>query len=42
MSNEEELEDTIVKKGEILYKELDERVKRESSARDMPLESMEC
>jgi hypothetical protein len=32
MSNEEELEDTIVKKGEILYKELDERGRRESSA----------
>ena len=39
MSNDEELEDTIVKKGEILYKELDERGRRESSARDIPLES---
>jgi hypothetical protein len=39
MSNEEELEDIIIKKGEILYKELDERGRRESSARDIPLES---
>lgn len=37
MSNEEELEDIIVKKGNTL--ELDERGRRESSARDIPLES---
>lgn len=40
MSNEKEtLEEIIINKGEIVYKELEERERRESSARDIPLES---
>jgi hypothetical protein len=39
MSSENELGDIIVKKDEIVYKELDERGIRESSARDISLES---
>jgi hypothetical protein len=39
MSNEKELEDIIIKKGEIVYKELEERGRREISVRDIPLES---
>jgi|GEM_PF-5180402 hypothetical protein len=35
MSNEKEtLEEIIINKGEIVYKELEERERRESSARD--------
>ena len=40
MSNEKEtLEEIIINKGEIVYKELEERERRESSTRDIPLES---
>ena len=42
MSNKNEreiLEEIIINKGEIVYKELEERERRESSARDIPLES---
>lgn len=39
MTNQEEIENIIIKKGEVLYKELEERGRRESSTRDIPLES---
>ena len=40
MSNEKEtLEEIIINKGEIVYEELEERERSESSARDIPLES---
>jgi hypothetical protein len=37
--NEKETEDIIIKKGEILYEELGELGRRESSVREIPLES---
>lgn len=40
MSNKKEPpEEIIINKGEIVYKELEEREGRESTARDMPIES---
>ena len=39
MSNEKELEEIIINKGEMVYKELVEREGRESTARDIPVES---
>ena len=40
MSNKKETpEEIIINKGEIVYKELEEREGRESSARDIPIES---
>ena len=42
MSNKNEretLEEIIIKKGETVYKELEERERRESTAKDIPVES---
>lgn len=39
MPNEKEKEDIIIKKGEMLYEELGELGRRESSVREIPLES---
>lgn len=39
MPNKKELEETIIKKGEMVYKELVEREGRESTARGIPVES---
>ncbi|MPZ08348.1 MAG: hypothetical protein GEU26_18365 [Nitrososphaeraceae archaeon] len=40
MSNEKETpEEIIINKGEIVYKELEERERRESTAKDIPIES---
>jgi hypothetical protein len=40
MSNKKETpEEIIINKGEIVYKELEEREGRESTARDIPIES---
>lgn len=40
MSNEKETpEEIIINKGEIVYKELEERERHESTARDIPIES---
>jgi hypothetical protein len=39
MSNKKELEEIIINKGEMVYKEIVEREGRESTARDIPVES---
>ena len=40
MSNKKETpEEIIINKGEIVYKELEERERRESTAKDIPIES---
>jgi hypothetical protein len=39
MPNKKELEEIIINKGEIVYKELEEREGRESTTRDIPVES---
>jgi hypothetical protein len=39
MSNEKELEEIIMNKGEMVYKEFVEREGHESTARDIPVES---
>jgi hypothetical protein len=38
MPNKKELEEIIINKGEMVYKELEEREGRESTARDIPVE----
>ena len=39
MPNEKETEDIIIKKGEMLYEELGELGRRESSVREIPVEA---
>jgi hypothetical protein len=39
MPNKKELEEIIINKGEMVYKELEEREGRESTTRDIPVES---